>query len=48
MKRVLNFGSKLNSWDIQKCDFLWVSSVICSPLLAKQYFPRLRQLALTD
>ena len=48
MKRVLHFATKLNSRDIKKCDCLWVPSVICSSLLAKQYFPRLRQLAFTD
>ena len=45
MKRVSYFATKLNSRDIKKCDCLWVPSVNCSPLLAKQYFPSLRQLA---
>ena len=48
MRRVSYFATKLNSRDIKKCDCLWVPPVICSPLLAKQNFPRLRQLAFTD
>ena len=48
MRRVSYFATKLNSRDVQKFDCLWVPPVISSPLLAKQYFPRLRQLAFTD
>ena len=47
MKRALHFVSKLNSRDIQKCNCLWVP-MICSPLLAKHYFPRKWRLAFTD
>ena len=40
MKQELHFATKLNSSDIQKCNCFSVPPMICSPLLAKLYFPR--------
>ena len=34
------FATKLNSRDIQICNWFWYPFMISSPLLAKQYFPR--------
>ena len=50
MKRVWYFPTKLNARDIQKCNCFWVPSLlmICSPLLAKQCFPRQQRPAFTD
>ena len=42
MKRVLYFATKLNSRDIQKCDCLWVPSVICVFPVPTAGFHRLR------
>ena len=45
MKRVSYFATKLNSSDIQKCDCLWVPSVICKavfPAPTATSFHRLR------
>ena len=47
-KRALHFATKANSKDIQKCNCFGYPPVICSPLLAKQYFPRQRRPAITD
>ena len=41
MKHALNFANKLNSRDIFKNVIIvfWYPPMICSPLLAKKYFP---------
>ena len=48
IKRGLHFATKLNSRDIRKCNYFWVSSYDLLPLLAKQYFLCQRWLAFTD
>ena len=50
MKHVWYFPTKLNARDIQKYNCFWVPSLlmICSPLLAKQCFPRQQRPAFTD
>ena len=48
MKRGLHFATKLNSTDIQNVIVCECPPMICSPLLAKQSFPRQRRLAFTD
>ena len=39
MKGTLHFATKQNSWDIKNVIVFGYSPLICSPLLAKQYFP---------
>ena len=48
MIRALNFATKLNSGIFKKCNCFGYSPMICSPLLAKKYFPRNRRPAFTD
>ena len=43
MKREWHFPTKVNARDIQKCNCFWVPTMICSPLLVKQCFPRKRR-----
>ena len=48
MKRALYFATELNSRDIRNVIVFGYPPMICSPLLAKQSFPRQRRPAFTD
>ena len=47
MKSALHFGTKLNCRDIKKCNCFWVPFYdLFASALAKQYFPRQRQVGI--
>jgi len=48
MKRARHFFTKLNARDIQKFNCFGYPLMICSPLFAKQCFPRQRRTAFID